>query len=314
MFYQNTVRDCISFVGIGLHSGKKVNITIKPARIDSGVVFKRVDISPNATVRASLENMVNTNYATSLREGGIEVQTVEHLLAAFAGLGVDNVIVELDSTEVPIMDGSAAPFIYLLHEAGIVAQEKPKDFIKITRTIKVTDGDKYIKISPSDRYEISYMIDFSHHLLRKQKTSFVYSEAEFVRKISRARTFGFLKEVEELRKNGLAQGGSLDNAIVIGEYRILNGGLRFEDEFVCHKVMDAMGDLSLIGKPLIGRVEAYKAGHGLHAKLGQAILDNKQKYSVISGADYFRRGRLGDIYQAKPPISLFQHRRKAMSA
>jgi len=310
MFYQNTIRKSISCAGIGLHSGKKVNITLKPSEVNSGVTFKRVDISSDAIVKASLENMVNTNYATSLRKGDIEIKTVEHLLAAFAGLGIDNAVVELDSSEVPIMDGSAAPFIYLLHEAGVVAQEKPKEFIKINRTIKVTDGDKYIKVSPYDRYKISYGINFQHHLLKDQNTSFVYSEEEFVRKISRSRTFGFLKEVEALRKNGLAKGGSLDNAVVIGEYRILNGGLRFEDEFVCHKVMDAMGDLFLLGKPIIGHVEAYKAGHGLHAKLGQAILRNKQKYSLISGTSYFRKKKFTDLYQAKPPISLF-HRKVA---
>ncbi len=313
MFYQNTLRDTVSCTGIGLHSGKKVSLRLCPAAVNTGIVFKRVDISPDTRIKASIKNMVNTNYATSLRENGVEVHTVEHLLASFVGLGIDNAVIELDAAEIPIMDGSAAPFIFLLHEAGIVAQGEPKKFIKINRVIEVTDGDKYIKISPADRYKISYFIDFKHHLIRKQRSSFICTEEDFVRKISRARTFGFLREIEMLRKNGLAKGGSLDNAIVIGDYRILNGGLRFEDEFVTHKIMDAMGDFSLLGRPLIGHIEAYKAGHGLHAKLGQKILESGHKYSIISGVEYFRKQRAKDLYLPKKPASLFEARKRAFS-
>ncbi len=291
MFYQKTVRSSISCSGIGLHSGKKAHIVIKPAPVDTGIVFRRVDLPAHPTVAARLKNVVHVNYATSLREGDVSIQTVEHLLAALAGLGIDNLIVELNSDEVPIMDGSAAPFIYLLHEAGLKVQSKPRNFIKIKKTIKVTDGDKFIQISPGEDLKIDYNVDFSHPLIQDQRYCFEWSEEQFVKKISRARTFGFLREIELLRKNGLAKGGSLDNAIVIGEYSILNGKLRFEEELVCHKIMDSIGDLYLLGHPIIGHVTAHKAGHLLHAELGHKIEKERSNWQLLSGVDYLKQKR-----------------------
>lgn len=291
MFYQKTIRSSISCSGIGLHSGKKAHMTFKPAELDTGIIFRRVDLPNHPTVAARLRNVNHANYATSLCEGEVAIQTVEHLLASLAGLGIDNMIIELDGNEVPIMDGSAAPFIYLLHEAGLKVQSKPRSFIKIIKPIQLTDGDKSIKISPSKDLTISYRVDFNHPLIHDQAYCFEWSEEGFVKKIARARTFGFLREIELLRKNGLAKGGSLDNAIVIGDYSILNGSLRYDEELVCHKIMDSIGDLYLLGKPIIGRIEAYKAGHLLHSELGRKIEKEAHKWHLLSGIDYLKEKR-----------------------
>ena len=305
MFYQKTIRSPISCSGIGLHSGKKAHLTLKPAAVDSGIIFRRIDLPMRPTVAAKLSNVTHANYATSLCESEVTVQTVEHLLAALAGLGVDNLIIELDGNEVPIMDGSAAPFIYLLHEAGLKVQSRPRTFIKIEKTIQVSDGDKYIKISPYNELKIDYQIDFNHPFLQNQRYCFEWSEEGFAKKIARARTFGFLREIELLRKSGLAKGGSLDNAIVIGDYSILNGKLRFEEELVCHKIMDCIGDFYLLGKPIIGHIEAYKAGHLLHSALGRRIEKERNKWSSLSGIDYLKQKRTAAfshsiLYPQKP--------------
>ncbi len=308
MFYQKTIRSAITCSGIGLHSGKKAHLTLKPAAVDSGIIFRRVDLPLCPTVAAKLRNVTHVNYATSLCESEVAVKTVEHLLAALAGLGVDNLMVELDGDEVPIMDGSAAPFVYLLHEAGLKVQSKPRTFIKIKKTIEVSDGEKYVKISPYDDLKIDYKVDFSHPLLKEQSYCFEWSEEGFAKKIARARTFGFLREIELLRKNGLAKGGSLDNAIVIGDYSILNGSLRFEEELVCHKIMDSIGDFYLLGMPIVGHVEAYKAGHLLHSELGRKIEKEQHKWVPLSGIDYLKQKRTAVFSQ--PVVNLQQQQQR----
>jgi UDP-3-O-[3-hydroxymyristoyl] N-acetylglucosamine deacetylase len=286
MEYQKTIKNPISCSGIGLHSGEKVRLNLKPAAMGTGIIFKRVDLPDHSPIPARIENLINVNYATSLSQNGVHIQTIEHLMAAFAGLGIDNIIVELDAAEVPIMDGSAAPFIYLLHEAGIETQSRPRYYLRIKKSIRVEDGDKYAMLSPANEFRISYNLDFNHHLLRHQRASLVCSEEVFTNKLARARTFGFLDEVMELRKNGLAKGGSLDNAVVIGRYNILNDGLRFSEEFVYHKIVDSIGDLYLLGYPLLGHLIAHKAGHSLHSELTHQVINQPDKWELISGVEY----------------------------
>ena len=288
MAYQKTINTSISCSGIGLHSGEKVRVTLKPAPPNTGIVFRRVDLPGKPQVKASLQNVVCANYATSLSQDGISIKTVEHLLAALSGLGIDNMFVNLNSGEIPIMDGSAAPFVYLLHEVGIQIQKKHRSYLKIKKTIKVSDGDKYVIATPANEFKITYFIDFDHPMLSNTMETVECNEHMFVKKISRARTFGFLKEVETLRRNGLAKGGSLDNAIVLGDYKILNGELRFKEELVYHKVMDLIGDMFLLGKPILGHIIAYKAGHALHTELAQEITQSSSKHVIISGLDFLR--------------------------
>ena len=282
IYYQRTIRRVINCAGIGLHSGKKARIRFVPAGPNSGIKFKRTDVqADNLLIEASYQNLSTVNYATTLSKDGYDIQTVEHLLAALAGLGIDNLLIEIDSAEVPIMDGSSAPFVFLLQEAGILEQPVPKKYLKIRRPIQVGTNEKFIKIVPSEELKITYAIDFKHPLINKQQTHYSLSEANFIKKISRARTFGFLNEVKQLRKAGLIKGGSLDNAIVIGDYHILNGSLRFEDEFVCHKIIDFIGDLYLLGRPMIGHVIAHKAGHGLHSLLVKKLKKYHSKWEFI---------------------------------
>jgi UDP-3-O-[3-hydroxymyristoyl] N-acetylglucosamine deacetylase len=280
--FQQTIKIDIGCSGIGLHSGKKVRMNLKPAPPDTGILFKRVDISEDCIIMAHASNLNNVNYASTLRQNGCEVRTVEHLLAALMGLGIDNIIVEIDSPEIPIMDGSAVPFVFLIHEAGILQQDKLRKYLKIKRTIKVGDKDKFIKVIPDDHFRISYSIAFDHPVIGSQSASYICDEEIFATKISRARTFGFLSEIKELRKMGLTKGGSLDNAVVIDDYRILNGNLRYKDEFVCHKIIDAMGDLYLLGYPVIGHIVAYRTGHGLHATLVDKILKNRNRWELVT--------------------------------
>lgn len=298
MFWQQTIKQPIECSGIGLHSGKKVHMILKPADENSGILFKRIDISNDCIIKAKYSNLVSVNYATTISENGYQVSTVEHLLAALAGLAIDNLIVELDSAEVPIMDGSAAPFIFLLHEAGIRIQKKARKYIRIKKPIKIGKADKYIKVIPSDDFRISYSIDFNHPAIGHQSASYDCIGEAFLKKICRARTFGFLNEIKVLRQMGLTKGGSIDNAIVIDEYRILNDGLRFKDELVCHKIMDAMGDLYLLNKPLLGHVIAHRAGHELHTMLVNEILLNKNKWGYFS----YDNKRKGSIFDTCPSI------------
>src|SRR6187455_1334489 len=277
---QRTIRRSISCAGIGLHSGNKVTLSLKPAAADSGVRFRRADLG-GLEVAASAEHVGGINYATGLTRDAVRVDTVEHLMAALVSVGVDNVIVELNSPEVPIMDGSAAPFIYLIHEAGVKRLQTPRKYLKIVRPIALSRGDKRIALYPSDHFKVTYSISYDHPLLRHQSRTLRITEDTFVEELAPARTFTFLKDVEMMRQNGLALGGSLENAIVLGETGILNNALRFEDEFVRHKILDAIGDLALVGYPVIGHLVAHRAGHALHTEFAAKILEETQAWRLV---------------------------------
>jgi UDP-3-O-[3-hydroxymyristoyl] N-acetylglucosamine deacetylase len=275
---QKTLRRQISCAGIGLHSGNKVTLTLKPALADTGIVFRRTDLG--VEIPAAVSQVSAFHYATVLGRNGATVETVEHLLAALVSVGVDNVVVELNHNEVPIMDGSAAPFLYLVQEAGIRRLSAPRRYMKVVRPLQIAHGDKRIAIYPSDHFKVTYTISFDHPLLRHQSRTERITEQSFAECIAPARTFGFLKEVETLRQNGLALGGSLENAIVIGDAGVLNA-LRFEDEFVRHKILDAVGDLSLVGHPIIGHVVAHRAGHALHTALAAKLLEERDAWVLV---------------------------------
>ncbi len=280
--FQQTISTMISCQGVGLHSGKEVNLTLKPAEPYQGIRFIRVDLPGTPVIEARNSMVVDTQLATSLGYNGYRISTVEHLLAALAGMSIDNASVEIDSPEVPIMDGSAAPFTSLLEEVGKKAQRHPKSYLKITKPITVTEGSKHIHLLPSEEFKISYTIEFDHPLLQNQSYTIVVKDSSFVKEISPARTFGFLKDVEQLKQNGLARGGSLENAIVIDKSGILNQeGLRYENEFVRHKILDLIGDLSLVGKPILGHIIAHKSGHTLNLSLVQRLLLLQDHYTVI---------------------------------
>lgn len=280
---QYTIKEIITFSGIGLHSGTNVNVRIMPSVENTGIVFIRKDVAGSPRIKATADNVIATNYATTLGVRGANVSTVEHLLAAFYGLGIDNAIVELDGPEVPVLDGSAAHFIEMLENAGFKAQHALKKYLVIKKPIKVSEGDKYVLIQPSADmdFSIDYSIDFAHPFVARQSFSSQFSRDIFKDEVASARTFGFLNEVEALRANGLARGGSLNNAVVISDTRILNeGGLRYPDEFVRHKVLDMMGDISLAGMPIIGCVAAHRSGHALNFKLVQQILRKRDCWEV----------------------------------
>ena len=277
---QRTLRRQISCVGIGLHSGNKVTLSLKPAPADFGVRFRRTDLGDHE-VPATVHNLAGIQLATGLSRNEVSVETVEHLLAALTATGVDNVLVELNSPEVPIMDGSAAPFIYLIHEAGIKRLQAARKYLKIVRPIAISRGDKRIALYPSDHFKVTYSISFDHPLLRHQSRTVRITEETFVEDIAPARTFTFLKDVELMRQNGLALGGSLENAIVLGETGILNNSLRFDDEFVRHKILDAIGDLALVGYPVIGHLVAHRAGHALHTEFAAKILEEAQSWRLV---------------------------------
>ena len=284
MTLQRTLRRSVSCSGIGLHSGKKVRLRLKPAHINHGIRFKRLDLD-GLEVSAKAERVAGINYATGLAQDAASVSTVEHLLAALVGLGIDNVSIELNQAEVPIMDGSAASFVYLIHEAGVHSQSASRRFLKVTRPIALSHGDKRIAVYPSEYFKVTYSISFDHPLLRHQSRTQRVTEDSFIEEIAPARTFGFLNEVEQLRQKGLALGGSLDNAIGLGETGVLNNVLRFEDEFVRHKILDVIGDLALIGYPLIGHVVAHRGGHALHASFAQKILDDSCAWKLVESLD-----------------------------
>src|SRR3979409_1570824 len=269
---QRTLRRQISCVGIGLHSGHKVNLTLRPAPADFGIRFRRTDLG-NHEVPATVHHLLGIRLATGLARNEVSVETVEHLLAALVSIGIDNVIVELNSPEVPIMDGSASPFVYLIQEAGVKRLATPRKYLKIVRPIAISRGDKRIALYPSDHFKVTYSISYDHPLLRHQSRTLRITEESFVEEVAPARTFGFLKEVEMLRQNGLALGGSLDNAIVLGETGVLNA-LRFEDEFVRHKILDVIGDLALVGYPIIGHLVAHRGGHALHTAFAAKVLED----------------------------------------
>ncbi len=288
MSHQRTIQTVAICKGIGLHTGQSVRMSLCPAPANSGVVFKRVDLPQAPTIEAKPANIVDVHHATSIGKGGVKVRTIEHLMAAFAGLGVDNVVVELHGEEVPAMDGSAAPFVELIRKAGLRRQMLPRTYLKVKRRLVVEAERRSIQIVPSERLQVIYTMRFDHPLLGEQSAAFDISRETFVSEIAGCRTYGFLKDLEELRRGKLALGGSLDNAVVIGESGVLNGDLRFRDELVRHKVLDLLGDLYLLGKPVLGTVIAHSAGHLLHTKLVQEIqrhLDQQQvapaRHSVI---------------------------------
>ena len=281
-YRQRTVRDEVSCTGIGLHSGEKVHITIKPAPPGTGITFIRKDLFDHEAIKAHFENVINTNMCTTIGRNGIKISTIEHLMGAFFGLGIDNARVELDGPEVPIMDGSSAPFIFLLKSVGIKEQRDPKRFIIIRKTFKIHDGNRSISVYPSKELKISYTIDFNHPLLTNQRYELCFSAKDFINEISKARTFGFLKDIRILQENGLAKGGSLDNAIVIDDFRIINeDGLRYKDEFVRHKILDFIGDLAILGSPIIGHFEVQKAGHFLNQYMLRKLIEKKRYWETI---------------------------------
>ncbi len=283
MFLQRTLKKEIYGIGIGLHSGRKVRIVLKPAPADHGIKFLHVGDDGQTLIDARADNVVATNYATSLGSDGQVIGTVEHLLAAFYGLGVDNALVEVHGDEIPIMDGSAIPFVYLIKTAGIVSQKVSKKFLVLKEEMTVVEDDKTITLEPSRSLSISFTIDFHHPLLKKQRCTFQFSDANFERQISRARTFGFLKEVEMLKSHGLARGGSLENAVVLDDFGVMNeGGLRFANECARHKVLDCLGDLSLLGMPMIAKVTAYKAGHALNHQLVKELLATPEAWEMVA--------------------------------
>jgi UDP-3-O-[3-hydroxymyristoyl] N-acetylglucosamine deacetylase len=277
---QRTLRRQVSCAGIGLHSGNKVTLTLRPAPADSGIRFRRTDLG-GIEIDARVRNLAGIQYATTLVQDGGSVETVEHLLAALVSLGIDNVLVDLNYPEVPIMDGSAAPFVYLIHEAGIRPLPVPKRYLRVTRPIELARGDKRIALYPSDRFKISYSISYDHPLLRQQARTMEIDEAVFVEQIAPARTFTFLNEVEMLRKRGFALGGSLENAVVMGETGVLNNPLRFDDEFVRHKMLDAIGDLALLGMPVKGHLVAHRGGHGLHTAFVAKVMEERDAWEIV---------------------------------
>ncbi len=284
MHLQRTLRRPIPCAGIGLHSGTKVTLTLKPAPAHFGIRFRRTDLG-GLEIPATVDNLAGIQYATGLCSDQASVDTVEHLLAALVSLGVDNAIVELNHPEVPIMDGSAAPFVYLINEAGVRTLPVARRYLKVMRPIAMSRGDKRIALYPSDHLKLTYSISFDHPLLRHQARTLRITEDTFVEDIAPARTFGFLKEVEMLRQHGLALGGSLENAVVLGETGVLNPTLRFDDEFVRHKMLDAIGDLSLIGYPVIGHVVAHRAGHALHTAFAAKLLQERDAWRIVEAPD-----------------------------
>jgi len=285
MIKQRTLKNTIRATGVGLHSGDKVYLTLHPAEPNTGIRFRRVDLDQAVTIRATPGNVGETMLSTTLVKEGVKVATIEHLLSALAGLGIDNAIIDVSAAEVPIMDGSAGPFVFLLQAAGVDEQDAPKQYIRIKKAIRVEDDDKWAAFEPFDGFKVTFTIDFDHPAFPDHlKTSVMdFSSTTFVKEVSRARTFGFMKDIEFLRENNLALGGSLDNAIVVDDDKVLNeDGLRYADEFVKHKILDAIGDLYLLGHSLIGEFKGFKSGHALNNKLLLELLENKDAWEKVS--------------------------------
>jgi UDP-3-O-[3-hydroxymyristoyl] N-acetylglucosamine deacetylase len=285
MLKQRTIKKMISATGVGLHNGVKVTLTLHPAETDTGIVFKRVDLPEPNTIQATPSAVKDTRLCSALEGNGVRVSTVEHVMSAIAGLGIDNVLIEINASEIPIMDGSAGPFVFLIQEAGIVEQAAPKKFIKILKKVEVIEDDKWVRFDPYHGFKIDFTIAFDHPVFEASGSNVKVDFAidSYINEISRARTFGFMHEVEFLRSNGLARGGSLDNAIVLDEYRVLNeDGLRYDDEFVKHKTLDAIGDLYMIGHPILGAFHAYKSGHALNNQLLRALLADDTAWEYVT--------------------------------
>ena len=285
MIKQRTLKNTIRATGVGLHTGEKVYLTLRPAEPNTGIRFRRVDLTDPVTIEATPENVGETTLSTTLVADGVKISTIEHLLSAFAGLGIDNAIIDVSAPEVPIMDGSAGPFVFLLQSAGVQEQESPKQYIRIKRSVRVDEGDKWAAFNPFDGFKVTFTIDFEHPAFEEHvKTATMdFSSTTFVKEVSRARTFGFMKDIDMLRQNNLALGGSLDNAIVVDDDKILNeDGLRCADEFVKHKILDAIGDLYLLGHSLIGEFTGHKSGHGLNNKLLRALLADTEAWEMVT--------------------------------
>lgn len=288
MIHQRTLKNVIRATGVGLHTGEKVYLTLRPAPVNTGIIFRRVDLDPVVELAATPISVGDTRLSTALKKGDVSVSTVEHLMSALAGLGIDNIYVELTSPEVPIMDGSAAPFVFLVQSAGVIEQSAPKKFIRVKKPIRIEDGDKWAMFEPFEGFKVSFAINFDHPIFARspQQATVDFSTTSFVKEVSRARTFGFMHEVEALREAGLALGGSHDNAIVMDSYTILNDdGLRYEDEFVKHKILDAIGDLYLLGHQLIGEFSAYKSGHALNNQLLRALMAEEDAWELVTYED-----------------------------
>jgi UDP-3-O-[3-hydroxymyristoyl] N-acetylglucosamine deacetylase len=285
-YLQRTLQGPVTCTGIGLHTGNCVTMRLLPAPAHSGVTFVRTDCSPRVEIPARIEHVSGTALATTLGKNGVTIATVEHVLAALVGLGIDNVLVEVDGPEVPILDGSAAPFVFLLKEAGVRVQNAPKRFVVVRRPVQVRLAGKAAALFPANEFKISYRVDFDHPMVTDQRLTMGFSARTFQREISRARTFGFVRDLAALKERGLARGGSLDNAIVLDEFRVLNqDGLRFPDEFVRHKILDAMGDLSLMGMPVIGHLVAVCSGHDLNHRLVRKLLGTPDAFSVVEARE-----------------------------
>ena len=285
MVQQRTIKNVTRATGVGLHSGEKVYMTLRPAPPDTGIVFRRTDVEPAVEIPAEATLVTETTLCTGLSTGGANVQTVEHLMSALAGLGIDNILIELSAPEVPIMDGSSGPFVFLLQSAGIVEQGAPKRFIRITRPVEVRDGDKIARFEPYDGFRLGFTIDFRHPAIptTRSRAEVEFSTENYIREVSRARTFGFMRDLEYMRDRNLGLGGSMDNAIVLDDFRVLNeDGLRYADEFVRHKILDAVGDLYLAGRPVIGAFEGYKSGHALNNKLVRALLAQQDAWEEVT--------------------------------
>jgi len=285
MIRQRTLKNVIRATGVGLHTGQKIRLTLSPAPVDNGIVFRRVDLDPAVEIVAHAHQVGDTTLSTSLGTGDVRVSTVEHLLSAMAGIGIDNAIIDVDGPEVPLMDGSAGPFVFLLQSAGIRDQDAPKKFIRIIREIEVRDGDKVASFRPFNGFKVAFSIDFDHPVFRDKplQAEIDFSTTSYVKEVSRARTFGFVHEFEYMRSRGLARGASVDNAIAVDEFSILNEyGLRYEDEFVKHKILDAIGDLYLLGNSLIGEFRAHKSGHALNNILLRELIANEDAWEVVT--------------------------------
>lgn len=288
MIKQRTLKNVIRATGVGLHTGQKVYLTLRPAAVDTGIVFRRVDLDEPVDIAAKAENVGDTRLSTTLVRDGVRISTVEHLLSAFAGLGIDNAYVDVSAPEVPIMDGSAGPFVFLIQSAGVEEQNAAKRFIRIRRPVEVREGDKIARFEPFNGFKVSFGIDFEHPAMSEDRRSseIDFSSTSFVKEVSRARTFGFLRDIEMLRENGLALGGSMDNAIVVDDFRVLNeDGLRYEDEFVKHKILDAIGDLYLLGHSLIGAFRGYKSGHALNNRLLKTLIAQPEAWEEVTFED-----------------------------
>ena len=285
MIKQRTLKNIVRATGVGLHTGEKVYLTLRPAAPNSGIIFRRVDLNPVVEIKADPYAVGDTRLSSCLERDGARVQTVEHLMSALAGLGIDNGYVDLTSGEVPIMDGSASPFVFLLQSAGIEEQSSAKKFIRILKPVEVKQGDKWVKFEPFNGFRVDFSIDFRHPVFAHSNKRVVvdFEHTSYIKEVSRARTFGFMQDVENMRAQGLALGGSLDNAIVMDDYRVLNAdGLRYEDEFVKHKALDAIGDLYLLGHPVIGAYSAYKSGHALNNELLRCLMEDATSWEFVT--------------------------------